>query len=70
VYRFRSAPGVVSFLYFTFGTFHFPTFNVADSAVTCGACLLAISLWNDGRHAAPQAAVPAAPAPPAPAAGS
>jgi signal peptidase II len=70
--RFRSARGVVDFLDFTFGTFHFPTFNVADSAVTCGAALLAISLWNDGRHAAPRAELPpAAPAAPAaPSAGS
>jgi signal peptidase II len=64
--RFRSARGVVDFLDFTFGTFHFPTFNVADSAVTCGAALLALSLWNDGRHPAPQAELP----PAAPSAGS
>ena len=64
--RFRSARGVVDFLDFTFGSFHFPTFNVADSAVTCGAFLLAISLWNDGRHAVHQAELPPA-APPAPA---
>jgi signal peptidase II len=51
--RIRSPRGVVDFLDFTFGNFHFPTFNVADSAVTCGAVLLALSLWADGR--APQA---------------
>lgn len=70
--RFRSPRGVVDFLDFTFGSFHFPTFNVADSAVTCGACLLAISLWSDGRHAAPQADMPsgAPAAPAAPPAGS
>jgi signal peptidase II len=49
--RVRSPNGVVDFLDFTFGTFHFPTFNVADSAVTCGAVLLALSLWNEGQHA-------------------
>ena len=68
--RFRSPRGVVDFLDFTFGTFHFPTFNVADSAVTCGAVLLALSLWNDGRRvesARPARAVAPAPgaAPPA-----
>jgi signal peptidase II len=46
--RIRSARGVVDFLDFTFGSYHFPTFNFADTAVTCGACLLAISLWNEG----------------------
>lgn len=64
--RFRSPRGVVDFLDFTFGDWHFPTFNVADSAVTCGAFLLAWSLWNEGRHAeartvaAPPEAVPPA----------
>jgi signal peptidase II len=48
--RIRSPQGVVDFLDFTFGTWHFPTFNVADSAVTCGAVLLALSLWNEGQH--------------------
>lgn len=54
--RIRSPRGVVDFLDFTFGSYHFPTFNIADTAVTTGACLLAISLWNEG--AQPQA-VPA-----------
>lgn len=49
--RLRSSKGVVDFLDFTFGTWHFPTFNVADSAVTCGAFLLALSLWNEGQQA-------------------
>jgi signal peptidase II len=60
--RFRSARGVVDFIDFTFGNWHFPTFNVADTAVTCGAFLLAWSLWTEGRHAeAPQLASQAAP---------
>ena len=63
--RFRSPRGVVDFLDFTFGTWHFPTFNVADTAVTCGAFLLAWSLWHEGRHPAPQVVAPA-PAPVAP----
>ncbi len=62
--RFRSPRGVVDFLDFTFGGWHFPTFNVADTAVTCGAFLLAWSLWNEGRVPAP-APVPSEAAPPA-----
>ena len=31
---------VVDFLDFYYGTWHFPAFNVADSAITMGACLL------------------------------
>jgi len=50
--RIRSPRGVVDFLDFTFGSYHFPTFNVADTAVTCGAVLLAISLWNEDHPAA------------------
>jgi len=62
--RFRSERGVVDFLDFTFGNWHFPTFNIADTAVTCGAFLLAWSLWNEGRVAerlpVPSEAVPPA----------
>ena len=34
---------VVDFLDFYWGAHHFPAFNVADSAVSCGAALL---LWD------------------------
>jgi signal peptidase II len=40
--------------------FHWPTFNVADSAITIGAILLALDLWLT-REPAPQAADGAAP---------
>ena len=63
--RVRSASGVVDFLDFTFGNWHFPTFNVADSAVTCGAILLAFSLWNEGQHAEAAPVVTEATPPPA-----
>jgi len=58
--RIRSPRGVVDFLDFTFGSYHFPTFNVADTAVTCGAVLLAIALWHEDHPPAPVAAAPTA----------
>jgi signal peptidase II len=55
--RIRSANGVVDFLDFGFATLRWPTFNVADMAVSCGAVALAISLWiEDNRHARHEAA--------------
>lgn len=45
--RIRSARGVVDFLDFGVGAWRWPTFNVADIAVTCGAIALAISFWRE-----------------------
>ena len=45
--RVRWDRGVVDFLDFGFGSVRWPVFNVADIAVTCGAVLLAISLWRE-----------------------
>jgi len=45
--RIRSPRGVVDFFDFGIGTLRWPVFNVADIAVTCGAILLAISLWRE-----------------------
>jgi signal peptidase II len=50
--RIRSARGVVDFIDVWIGPFHWPTFNVADMAVSCGAVLLALVLWLEGRRAA------------------
>jgi signal peptidase II len=45
--RFRSPQGVVDFIDIGFGDLRFWTFNVADSAVTIGAILLAWSLSRE-----------------------
>ena len=49
--RVRSDRGVVDFLDFGIGTMRWPVFNVADIAVTCGAILLAVSLWREESRA-------------------
>lgn len=38
---------VTDFLQFFFGSYEFPSFNAADSAITIGACLLIIDLWKN-----------------------
>lgn len=50
--RVRGDQGVVDFIDIGVGTVRFWTFNVADSAVTIGAVLLAIVLWREDRAAA------------------
>jgi len=48
--RLRSERGVVDFLDVGVGTIRWPVFNVADIAVTTGAVILALSLWNEERR--------------------
>lgn len=48
--RIRSARGVVDFIDVWIGRFHWPTFNVADMAVSCGAIALAAILWSEGKQ--------------------
>ena len=48
--RLRSARGVVDYLDVGVGTIRWPVFNVADIAVTTGAVILALSLWNEERR--------------------
>ncbi len=48
--RVRSADGVVDFIDVGLGAYRWPTFNIADSAVTVGAVMLAYVLWMDGRE--------------------
>ena len=38
---------VTDFLQFFFGSYEFPSFNAADSAITVGACLLLLDLWKN-----------------------
>ena len=45
--RLRSADGVVDFIDVGLGSMRWPTFNVADIGVTCGAALLAWVLWRE-----------------------
>ena len=59
--RIRGAAGVVDFIDVGFGMTRWPTFNVADMGVSCGAIALAISFWlEDARKAR---AAPTQPAP-------
>ena len=58
--RVRSAAGVVDFIDIGVGDVRFWTFNVADSAVTIGAIMLAWVLWREDRRALAQAAAEAA----------
>lgn len=60
--RIRNTQGVVDFLDVGIGMHRWPTFNVADIGVSCGACLLALSLWFEDtareRDRQAEAAVP------------
>ena len=56
--RVRSSRGVVDFIDVGVGSLRWPTFNVADSAVTCGALVLATVLWAEGRRAEPRPGEP------------
>lgn len=53
--RIRSPLGVVDFLDIGVRDWRWPTFNVADIAVSTGACLLALALWSEDRAAAASA---------------
>ena len=57
--RLRSPRGVVDFVDVGIGTSRWPTFNVADMAISCGAVLLAIVLWREDNRMNTQAALSA-----------
>ncbi len=50
--RLRSGLGVVDFIDMGLGDARWPTFNVADMAVSVGAMLLALVLWREDRAVA------------------
>ena len=58
--RIRSSQGVVDFIDVGIGLTRWPTFNVADMGVSCGAIVLAISLWREDARRSRAAATPAA----------
>jgi signal peptidase II len=58
--RVTSASGVVDFIDVGYQNARWPTFNLADSAVCIGACLLAWVLWDEEREGMPVASGPAA----------
>ncbi len=57
--RILSTRGVVDYIDVGVGALRWPTFNVADIAVTCGAVALALSLWREDARRAPAPASPA-----------
>lgn len=61
--RIRSDLGVVDFIDVGVGAHRWPTFNVADMAVSTGAFLLAWVLWGEEQHEAATAAAPVAAVP-------
>jgi signal peptidase II len=54
--RVRWERGVVDFIDVGIGTMRWPTFNIADMAVSTGAFMLAWVLWGEDREAARRAA--------------
>ena len=67
--RMRSIFGVVDFIDIGIGDARWPTFNVADMAVSIGAMLLAWVLWQEDQTAQAAAAQPGSRAVPASASG-
>jgi signal peptidase II len=50
--RLKSGRGVVDFIDVGIGLHRWPTFNVADMAVSCGAVALALVLWREDSRSA------------------
>jgi signal peptidase II len=47
---------VIDFVDAYWGSHHWPAFNVADSAITVGVCMLLLDVLRDSQQGAPQAA--------------
>ncbi|MFQ5702787.1 MAG: signal peptidase II [Gemmatimonadales bacterium] len=60
--RITNPAGVVDFIDVWIQRFHWPTFNVADMAVSCGAVALATILWSEGKQEQEASGEPASPA--------
>jgi signal peptidase II len=61
--RLRWDRGVVDFIGpYNLGFMHWPIFNIADMAITCGAVVLGISLWREDVAAESHRAESSAPA--------
>ena len=43
-----------------FGTYHYPAFNVADSAIAIGAALIILDVLRSSKHHAPEVPKPEA----------
>jgi signal peptidase II len=54
--RLLTSRGVIDFIDVGVGTARWPTFNVADIAVSCGAVALALSLWREDHARRPTTA--------------
>ncbi|HBY59147.1 MAG TPA: signal peptidase II [Solibacterales bacterium] len=50
VYDRALTGAVTDFLDFFLGEYHWPTFNAADTAITCGAALMLLSIWRGRRR--------------------
>jgi signal peptidase II len=48
---YASAPSLAEWFTTRFGTAHWPTFNVADTAIVTGACLLVLDILRSGQAA-------------------
>jgi signal peptidase II len=51
---------VTDFFEIWLGTYHYPAFNVADSAITIGTALIILDVLFGPKHAAPEASKPRA----------
>lgn len=56
--RIRGSQGVVDFIDVGIGATRWPTFNLADMGVSCGAIVLAFSLWREDSRRSRSAAAP------------